>query len=137
MNVHMGGHPTYGLRAAVEFHQEAFKGKAETPDWDILEDCCPFDLFRVSDDSIEWDRDKCTGCSSCSSLMAGRGIFHLSVSSLDAVDAGIADACLATVKAVGRDKVGFINMAIDVSPRCDCANPADMPIVPHLGVFAS
>lgn len=53
------------------------------------------------------------------------------------MDAGIADACLATVKAVGRDKVGFINMAIDVSPRRDCANHADMPIVPHLGVFAS
>jgi hypothetical protein len=28
-------------------------------------------------------------------------------------------------------------MAIDVSPRCDCANHADVPIVPHLGVFAS
>lgn len=69
--------------------------------------------------------------------MAGKGILHLSAASLDAVDAGIADACLATVKMIGRDKVGFINMAIDVSPRCDCANHADMPIVPHLGVFAS
>jgi hypothetical protein len=38
---------------------------------------------------------------------------------------------------VGRDKVGFINMAIDVSPACDCVGFADMPIVPHLGVFAS
>ncbi|GIS65255.1 MAG: hypothetical protein CM1200mP3_15030 [Chloroflexota bacterium] len=28
-------------------------------------------------------------------------------------------------------------MALDVSPRCDCANHADVPIVPHLGVFAS
>jgi hypothetical protein len=34
-------------------------------------------------------------------------------------------------------KVAFINMAIDVSPRCDCVNFADMPITPHLGVYAS
>ena len=51
--------------------------------------------------------------------------------------AAMADGCLAAVKAVGRDKVGFINMAIDVSPACDCVPYADMPIVPHLGVFAS
>jgi hypothetical protein len=49
----------------------------------------------------------------------------------------MADGCLAAVKAVGRGKVGFINMAIDVSPACDCVGFADMPIVPHLGIFAS
>jgi hypothetical protein len=38
---------------------------------------------------------------------------------------------------VGRTKVGFINMAIDISPACDCVGFADMPIVPNLGVFAS
>lgn len=137
MNVHMGGHPKYGLRASAEFYPDAFKGKANTPDWEILEDCCPFNLWKVNDDSIEWDREKCTGCSSCSALMAGRGILHLDGPTLDAVDAAIADACLATVKTVGREKVGFVNMAIDISPRCDCANHADVPIVPHLGVFAS
>ena len=47
------------------------------------------------------------------------------------------DACLGVEKAVGRDKVGYINMAIDVSPKCDCGNHSDVPIVPHLGVFAS
>jgi hypothetical protein len=49
----------------------------------------------------------------------------------------MADGCLGAVKAVGRDRVGFINMAIDVSPYCDCVGFADMPITPHLGVFAS
>ena len=55
----------------------------------------------------------------------------------DAVDAAIADACLGVEKAVGRGKVGYINLALDVSPKCDCAGFADVPIVPHLGVFAS
>ena len=52
------------------------------------------------------------------------------------MDIAIADACLAVEKVLN-GKVGYINMAIDVSPRCDCANHADVPIVPHLGVFAS
>ena len=42
LNVHMGGHPNYGYGAAATFHPERFKGKANTPDWEILEDCCPF-----------------------------------------------------------------------------------------------
>ena len=49
----------------------------------------------------------------------------------------IADACLATEKAVGKEKVGYINMAIDISPMCDCVNYADTPLVPNLGVFVS
>ncbi|MFQ5920227.1 MAG: DUF362 domain-containing protein [Thermoplasmata archaeon] len=137
LNVHMGGHPRYGLGAAAEFHPEMFKGKAETPDWEILEDCCPFNLWHVYDDHIEWERDKCVNCFGCAALMAGRGILDLPEANFDAVDAAIADACLGTVKTVGEGKVGFINMAVDVSPKCDCVNHADIPIVPHLGVFAS
>ena len=138
LNVHMGGHPNYGLGAAANFHPEAFKGKAETPDWEILEDCCPFKLYHINEnDELEWEREKCTTCLGCFGVMGPRGILDIPPINFDAVDVAIADACLGVEKAVGRDKVGYINMAIDVSPRCDCANHADVPIVPHLGVFAS
>jgi uncharacterized Fe-S center protein len=138
LNVHMGGHPNYGLGAAATFHPEAFKGKAETPDWEILEDCCPFKLWHINEkDELEWEREKCATCLGCFAVMGPRGILDIPPINFDAVDVAIADACLAVEKAVGRDKVGYINMAIDVSPRCDCANHADVPIVPHLGVFAS
>ena len=55
----------------------------------------------------------------------------------DATCAAIADGCLATVKAVGRENIGYINMAVDISPKCDCINHADTPFVPNIGVFAS
>ena len=42
-----------------------------------------------------------------------------------------------SIKAVGPGKVAFINLAIDISRGCDCVNFADVPILPHLGVFAS
>jgi len=138
LNVHMGGHPTYGLGSAGVFHPEAFDGKANTPDWEIIEDCCPFDLWHVNEnDELEWEREKCASCLGCFGVVGPRGIVDIPSINFDAVDVAIADACLAVEKTVGRDKVGYINMAIDVSPRCDCANHADMPIVPHLGVFAS
>jgi len=43
---------------------------------------------------------------------------------------------MATINTVGKGKVGFINMAIDISPYCDCVNYSDMSIVPNIGVFA-
>ena len=138
LNVHMGGHPTYGLGAAGVFHPENFKGKAETPDWEILEDCCPFNLYHINeDDELEWEREKCANCLGCFGVLGPRGLMDIPPEQFDAVDAAIADACLGVEKVVGRGKVGYINMAIDVSPACDCAPLADVPIVPHLGVFAS
>jgi hypothetical protein len=64
-----------------------------------------------------------------------RGLIEFPMSMFEATEVAIADAALGAVKAV-RGKVGYINMALDVSPRCDCVAFADMPVVPHLGVFA-
>jgi len=136
-NVHLGGHPKYSVANAVTWHPENFKGKAETPDWKILEDCCPYSLFTVHEDTIEWDRPRCTSCLGCNGVMGPRGLFEFSEEQFAATDAAIADGALGAVTAVGPEKCGFINMAIDISPRCDCVNFSDMPIVPNVGVFAS
>ena len=69
--------------------------------------------------------------------MAPRGLFEFPEENFAATDAAIADGALGAVTAVGKEKCGFINLAIDISPRCDCVGFADMPIVPNLGVFAS
>ena len=132
----MGGHPEYGVGAAVKFKPEAFAGKANDPEWQLIEDSCPFGLFKVTDDDkIEWDRARCVTCLGCLGVMNPRGIFEPSQAQFDATDVAIADAALGVVKAV--PKVGFVTVAVDVSPKCDCAGFSDVPIVPHLGVFAS
>lgn len=135
-NVHMGGHPKYGLGATTEFHPERCKGKNECPIWEKCDDCCPHGLFHVKDDTIEWEREKCTGCLGHFGVNLGCGVFNIPQEPMEMLHPAIADACLATVKAVGKEKVGYINMAIDVSPSCDCVNFADTPLVPNLGVFA-
>ncbi len=135
-NVHMGGHPKYGFATDCVFHPENCKGRKGDPRWQSLEEACPFGLIHVTDDSIVWQRDKCTSCIACLGAMLGRGIVELSAEHYQATNAAIADACLATVKAVGPDKVGFINLAIDLATGCDCVNFSDTAILPNLGVFA-
>ena len=41
-NVHMGRHPEYGIGDSTVFHPENFKGKEADPDWELLENCCPW-----------------------------------------------------------------------------------------------
>jgi hypothetical protein len=135
-NVHMGGHPRYGFGAATEFHPERCKGKA-CEQWEVCEHVCPHHLFHVTDTSIEWDRELCAGCLAHLGATGRCGVCDFPETTYKASCAAMADGCLGAVKAVGRGKVGFINMAIDISPACDCVGYADMPIVPHLGVFAS
>jgi len=135
-NVHMGGHPKYGYAVSTIFHPENCKGRSGEKDWQVLEGICPFDLFHVTENSIEWEREKCCDCICCLGPMSSRGIFEISNENFKATNAAIADACLATTKAVGKDKVAYINMAIDLTARCDCAGFSDTPILPHLGVFA-
>ncbi len=135
-NVHMGRHPRYGMKATATLHPERLEGKNGVP-WKVLEDLCPWGLIRVDDHTIAWDPDRCPGCRGCLGLLSNLGVLDLDDANQEATDAAIADACLATVKAVGKGKVGFINLALDVAPGCDCVNYGDVPIVPHLGVFAS
>lgn len=136
-NVHMGGHPKYGLGATTHFHPERCLGKNECPVWELCDNCCPYNLFHVKDDTIEWEREKCTGCMGHIDVNTWCGVFDFPREPVEMCQPAIADACLATVKAVGKDKVGYINMALDVSPMCDCMGFADTPVVPHIGVLAS
>jgi len=137
-NVHLGGHPKYGLNAQGQYTPEAFKGKDEDPGWKVIEETCPFNLFKVEgNDEIVWDRERCTLCLGCPISLGAKGIIGLSLETCVATDAAIVDGALGAVKAVGADKVGYINLAIDVVPACDCTGFADMPVVPHLGIFAS
>ncbi len=136
-NVHMGGHPKYSFADSSTFHPENCKGRRGEKDWRVLEQICPYELIHVTKTSIEWEREKCNDCRACEGIMSTRGIIIQSVEKQKALDAAIADACFATIKSVGKGKVAFVNLAIDITPKCDCVSYADTPLMPHLGVFAS
>ena len=63
-NVHMGGHPNYGL-AVSTLHLENYGGRQGDEDWRTLEDVCPYGCLHVTDQSLEWKSEACRSCLAC------------------------------------------------------------------------
>jgi len=134
LNVHQSKHPKWGLHLS-EFNPHLCIGHA-CAQWQICEDCCPLGLFNVTDHTIDWRAEACINCQACNNVVTC-GVLTRPLGNIDGAAAAMADGALAVVKTVGSDKVGFINMAIDASPGCDCVMWSDRAFVPHIGVFAS
>ncbi len=89
-NVHMGGHPKYGVGAAVEFDENFVVDKEKDVEWNLIEEACPIGLFEIQEDNtIKWDRDRCMTCLGCLGVMNPRGIFQPNQMLFDATDIAI------------------------------------------------
>ena len=135
LNLHLGGHPRYGVCNRAWMPQRC--EKENCPYYPVCLYICPSGAIVHTEKSVEFRRENCIGCMSCFGLAAVCGVGGMADEWFDATAAAIADSALAAVKAVGKGKVAFINLALDIVPWCDCVNFSDRPIVPNLGVFAS
>ncbi|MHA1652348.1 MAG: DUF362 domain-containing protein, partial [Candidatus Helarchaeota archaeon] len=137
LNLHMGRHPKYGLHRMVYNPSFCIGEKCENAE--RCEAICPVEALKVTKDSIEWDREKCIGCTAHTFATLECGVFTSieQLEYLEATSVAIADSAKALVKLVGKDHIGFINLALDVTPWCDCISWSDTPIVPNIGLLAS
>jgi len=136
--VHLFQHPKWGL-PANEFHPEKCVGK-ECPVYNRCAENCPSGSFTLAEEEpyARWDRDICIGCYECGIRRpCGVVVAPQDSKMVEYFPASIADAAKGYVEQIGRDKVGLINYAIDISPGCDCIPFSDTWILPNLGVFAS
>lgn len=135
LNLHLGGHPRYGINKR---HWMGYRCEKENcPQYEVCLRLCPAGAIVHTEKTVEFHREKCIGCLACVGVVTMCGVAFLPEDFFDATAAAITDSALAAVKAVGREKVGFINMALDIAPWCDCVNFSDRPIIPNLGLFAS
>jgi uncharacterized Fe-S center protein len=134
-NLHMGGHPRYGLNKRHWMPERCMK--QDCPQYEMCVHLCPAGAIEHTEKTVLFHREKCMGCLACVGVVTMCGVAFLTDDFFDATAAAITDSALAAVKAVGKGKVGFLNMALDISPWCDCVNFSDRPIVPNLGLFAS
>lgn len=136
--VHLFQHPRWGL-PAYEFHPENCVGE-ECPIYKQCSENCPIGSFTLRKEKpyAQWERETCIGCYECG-LRAACGVVEKPADSKmnTYFPAVISDAAKAFIDYVGRDKIGFINYAIDITPMCDCISWSDAPILPNLGVYAS
>jgi uncharacterized Fe-S center protein len=108
----------------------------DCPNWRLCDEVCPFDALHVAEEGLVWEAEKCRSCMAHRSVV-GCGALAVPDDLTDANCVAIADAARATQKVVGPDRVGCINLAIDITSWCDCAGFAGRPIIPNLGVFVS
>lgn len=137
LNLHLGRHPKYGL------HLFAFN-----PSFCIGEKCenaarceaiCPENALKVTKTTIEWDKSKCIGCTAHTFATLECGVFTSieQLEYLEVTSVAIADSAKAFTKLVGKEHVGYINLALDITPWCDCISWSDTPFVPNIGLLAS
>ena len=78
--------------------------------------------------------DICKGCGRCIGACAFDAISNEQWDASDLLDRKMAEYA----QAICQDRPTFhINMAMDISPNCDCHGDNDAPILPNLGMFAS
>ena len=95
---------------------------------------CANNGIRFENKKAFIDHDTCLGCGRCIAMCNFDAIIPTFGQSEELLNKKIAEYALAVVK----DKPHFhINMAIDISPCCDCHSENDIPIVPNVGMFAS
>lgn len=80
------------------------------------------------------DEARCTGCGRCIGACSFDAIRNTQWDASDVLDRKMAEYA----QAICQDRPTFhINMALDISPNCDCHGDNDAPILPDIGMFAS
>lgn len=95
---------------------------------------CAHGAPSVRNRKCEIDTAKCLGCGRCIGVCPVDAISPTGWQSAELLDKKMAEYAKAVVQ--GRPNF-HINIAVDISPNCDCHCENDAPIVPNIGIFAS
>lgn len=111
---------------------------------DYCQRICYTGAIYVTEKGLEYDPNKCIYCSAgCICAYLGKKAVDRPQNVVNGlvyqerVQTRYTDNALAVVNTVSRDRIGYINYMIDVTPACDCSTFSDTPVVPNIGVFSS
>jgi uncharacterized Fe-S center protein len=95
--------------------------------------------LKIKKDHAEYDPDACIGC-----FGHQRPLFRCDLWGREKFDewrnwflVAMGDAATAYVRRMGKERMGYLSYALDITPACDCVPGSDRPVIPNLGVFAS
>jgi len=98
---------------------------------------CPTNaLSKDKDNKLVFKEEKCKFCYMCASVCKDKVINIGSVPRGEFVTQMV-DNAKGVVDYFGKDKIFYINYAIDITYQCDCTGGSDIPFVPDIGVLTS
>ena len=139
MCTHLLADPNYGIKSWT-VNQQSVAAMAEGMSPTMLDRAmkgCPYEALSYANGELSIDRERCANCMCCLMPALFFGLFRSSADPAVLVTASIADSATAYINKIGRDKVGFVSYAVDITPWCDCVNFHDRVMMPNIGVFAS
>ncbi|MCW4049928.1 MAG: DUF362 domain-containing protein [Candidatus Bathyarchaeota archaeon] len=137
INVHLTHHHKVGWKT-WGFDGDNCLGE-ECPDYVLCNNMCPVGAFKIEKDHATYDREACIGC-----FGHQRPLFRCDLWDREKYEdwrtwflIAMGDAATGYVRHLGKENLGYITYAIDISPACDCVPGSDSPVIPNLGIFAS
>ncbi|NVM34615.1 MAG: DUF362 domain-containing protein [Candidatus Lokiarchaeota archaeon] len=154
MASHFKGHAIAGFGGALKNlgigcvskggKAEAHTGKTFEIDFDSCNpkcnnciNICPTNaLTKEKDNKLNFNEDQCKFCYMCASVCRDK-VFNLGNASGEDFITQFIDNAKGVVDFFGKDKIFYVNYAIDITYQCDCTGGSDVPFVPDIGVLAS
>ncbi len=98
---------------------------------------CPTNaLTKDKDNKLIFDEEKCKFGYMCASVCKDK-VINIGSVPRDEFITQMVDNAKGVVDYFGKDKIFYINYAIDIAYQCDCTGGSDIPFVPDIGVLAS
>ena len=97
---------------------------------------CPATATTIPESKAVIDNTKCIGCGECMSVCQVNAIGMDWNSEIIPFTEKICEYAYGAIKNK-KNKVGYINFLINITPDCDCLPWTDRPIVPDIGILAS
>jgi len=154
MATHFKGHPGAGFGGSIKNlgigcvskggKVQAHNGKTfildkNAPISDFV-DClriCPTKALTVDKDAkINRQIEKCGYCYMCKSV-AKNDCIDIGQASREEFITQMVDNALGVVNYFGKEKIYYLNYAIDITYQCDCSGGSDVPFVSDVGILAS
>lgn len=98
---------------------------------------CPTgSLYKDNNNNLKKDWEKCRYCYNCNSVCKNN-VINIGSSSPEEFIIQMVDNAKGVVDYFGKDRIYYINYAIDITWQCDCTGGSDTPFVPDIGVLSS
>jgi len=149
---HVKGHELSGLGGAIKQlgmgcttkRSKADQHAVNSPVWSpercdgcgTCQEACVYEAIRLEKGRPVKDEERCMHCSECM-FRCPQGAWSWPEGSKERFQIWLAHAARAVMSTFGPGKVAFLNFVQDVTPMCDCAAPAGLPLVADVGVLAS